>query len=98
MGSCFTLIGGSSAWHNRRTSERKVAELELACVASVSVWFRSKKRPWKGSFGFDRARNLLAPFFARSLTLAARSLLLNRTETLATQAKLERVCQCLNWY
>ena len=31
---------------------------------------------------------LLAPFFARSLTLVPRSLLLNRTETLATQANL----------
>ena len=31
---------------------------------------------------------LLAPFFARSLTLVPRSLLLNRTETLATQAIL----------
>ena len=30
---------------------------------------------------------LLAPFFTRSLTLVPRSLLLNRTETLATQAK-----------
>ena len=30
---------------------------------------------------------LLAPFFARSWTLVPRSLLLNRTETLATQAK-----------
>ena len=29
---------------------------------------------------------LLAPFLARSLTLVPRSLLLNRTETLATQA------------
>ena len=29
---------------------------------------------------------LLTPFFARSLTLVPRSLLLNRTETLATQA------------
>ena len=29
---------------------------------------------------------LLAPFFARSLTLVPRSLLLNRTETLATLA------------
>jgi len=29
----------------------------MACVASVYVWFRSKKRPWKGIFGFDRARN-----------------------------------------
>ena len=30
---------------------------------------------------------LLAPFFARSLTLVPRSLLLNRSETLATQAR-----------
>ena len=47
--------------------------------------------------GFGRARNemrakktvsalLLVPFFARSLTLVPRSLILNRTETLATQA------------
>ena len=27
--------------------------MDLACVASVSVWFRSKKRPWKGIFGFE---------------------------------------------
>ena len=29
----------------------------IACVASVSVRFRSKERPRKGIFGFDRARN-----------------------------------------
>ena len=34
---------------------------------------------------------LLAPFFARSLTLVPRSLLLNRTETLATQASFSSV-------
>ena len=62
-----------------------------------------QKRSWKGTFGFDRARNetrtkkmkewalLLAPFFARSLTLVPHSLLLNRTETLATQAKFVRL-------
>ena len=60
----------------------------LACVANVSVWFRSKKRPWKGIFGFI-AREIKqepknAPFFAPSLTLVPHSLLLNRTETLAT--------------
>ena len=32
---------------------------------------------------------LLAPFFARSLTPVPRSLLQNRTETLATQAKIK---------
>ena len=29
----------------------------IACVASVSVWFRSKEILRKGTFGFDRARN-----------------------------------------
>jgi len=29
----------------------------LACVASISVWFRSKKRPRNGILGFVRARN-----------------------------------------
>ena len=29
----------------------------LACVASVSVWLRSKEIPRKGTFGIDRARN-----------------------------------------
>ena len=29
----------------------------LTCVASVSVQFRSKKRPRNGIFGFDSARN-----------------------------------------
>ena len=31
--------------------------LPLACVASVSVWFRVKEIPRKGTLGFDRARN-----------------------------------------
>ena len=35
---------------------------------------------------------LLAPFFARSLTLVPRSLLLNRTETPATQAMSKSPC------
>ena len=29
----------------------------LACVASVSFWFRSKERPRNGILGFGRARN-----------------------------------------
>ena len=60
----------------------------LACVGSVSVWFRSKERPLPAR---EMKREplpalLLAPFFAQSLILVPRSLLLNRTETLATQA------------
>ena len=39
---------------------------------------------------------LVAPFFARSLTLVPYSLLLNRTETLATQATLLRTCTISN--
>ena len=88
----------------------------LACVANVSLWFRSKKdrgrrlsvltaremkREQKNErVGRGRGRKerfpsflphplpalLLAPFFARSLTLVPHSLLLNRTKTLATQA------------
>ena len=34
-----------------------ISSFRVAGVASVSVWFRSKKRPWKGIFGFDFARN-----------------------------------------
>ena len=30
---------------------------ELTCVASVSVWFRSKERPRNGILGFGRAKN-----------------------------------------
>ena len=30
---------------------------KVACVASVSVWFRSKEIPRKGTFDIDRARN-----------------------------------------
>ena len=29
----------------------------VACVASVSVWFRSNERSWKGIFGYDCSRN-----------------------------------------
>ena len=34
-----------------------VLMFRLACVASVSVWFRSKERPRNGILGFGRARN-----------------------------------------
>ena len=67
---------------------------QIACVASVSVWFQSKERPWDGILGFGHARNKTPPrFFTYAIFRAVfdsripRSLLLNRTETLATQAK-----------
>ena len=59
----------------------------LTYVESVSVWLRSDERPRNMILGFGHARNetsAKAPFFARSLILVPRSLLLNRTETLAT--------------
>ena len=84
----------------------------VACVAGVSVWFRSKEKPGNGILGFGRVRNetsqknesggrgkgrketplpalLVAQFFAR--VLDSRSLLINRTETLATQATVAAV-------
>ena len=93
----------------------------MACVASVSVRFRSKETPRKGIFGFGRPKNetrakdereergrgmvtflphplpalKLLPVFARSLTLVPRSLLRNRTETLATQTVLLSVIPVL---
>ena len=52
----------------------------IACVASVSVLFRSKERPRSEIFGFGRAKN------GTRLSLLGLSLLRNSTETLATQA------------
>ena len=34
-----------------------MGSVRLASVASFSVWFRSKERPWSEIFGFGRARN-----------------------------------------
>ena len=34
-----------------------IFRINIACVASVSVWFRRKEIPRKETFGFDRARN-----------------------------------------
>ena len=59
-------------------------------------WFdrarnETRTKKWKRGEGEGEGKEgplpalLLAPFFARSLTLVAHSLLLNRTETLATQ-------------
>ena len=52
----------------------------LACVASVFVWVRSKGRSRSGNC-FGRAKNgtRATPFFARTLTLVPRSLLRNST-------------------
>ena len=47
----------SPKWIDREGLGKRRPRTRLACVASVSVWFRSKNRPWKGIFGFDSARN-----------------------------------------
>ena len=75
-----------SPYHTEFNQTAKFCK-KLFCVASVSVWFRSKEIPRKRTFGFDRARNdtcatFLAVFDSRSSFFS-----LNRTETLATQAK-----------
>ena len=103
---CFSFLLGIAA-----------VPREIACVASVSVWFRSKERLRNGILGFGRARNetsakkrkwgeregvsflsshplsalLLALYFAPSLTLVPRSLLLKRTERLLR--RLNRLSQ-----
>ena len=56
--------------------------LTVACVASVSVWFRGKEIPRKGTFGFDRAT------FRAVFDSFPRSFLLNHTETRAKRATL----------
>ena len=56
-----------------------------ACVASVSVWFWSKEKKQKGVLVLAMREMKQEPF-SRSVTLVPRSLLQNRTETLATQA------------
>ena len=46
----------------------------ISCVASVSVWFRSKVRPRNGIFGFGRAKNgTRATFRAVDLETASSS-------------------------
>ena len=57
----------------------------IVCVASVSVWFRSKERPVLAAREMKR-EPFTYTIFAQSLTLVPCSLLLNRTETLAAQA------------
>ena len=82
----------SPKWIDREGLGKRRPRTRLACVASFSVWFRSKNRPWKGIFGFDSARNetrtnpsplFYLRHFSRGLwlDLVPHSLLLNRTET-----------------
>ena len=77
-GIAFTICQYRTVAFDGKQPQRAEIRIKLACVASVSIWFRSKER-----------LVLAAPFFARSLTLVPRSLLLNHTETLATQPSIK---------
>ena len=66
---------------------KQTTTLLVACVASVSVLFRSKERPMNEIFGFGRARNETRANFSRGLCCAVFDSR-NSTETLATQATL----------
>ena len=73
--------------------------INIACVASASVWFRSNERPRRnGISGFGRAKNgtrasplSYSRHFSRQRfsTLVPRYLLRNRTETFTAQANRE---------
>ena len=73
--------------------------INIACVASASVWFRNNERPRRnGISGFGRAKNgtrasplSYSRHFSRQRfsTLVPRYLLRNRTETFTTQANWE---------
>ena len=53
------VVNQETAYVSTRTADQKScwSKERVACVASVSVWFRSKERPRNGILGFDRARN-----------------------------------------
>ena len=51
--SCQYASQSSSSHRQEQSGDLKKMPRIVACVASVSVWFRSKK----GTFGFDRAKN-----------------------------------------
>ena len=84
-GGVFTI---NLALAKKKEVKSPEVDPKLACVASASVWFRSKEILRKGTFGFYRARNETRA--KKSLTLVPLSSLLNRTKTLATQANPKR--------
>ena len=76
---CFILIG--HVWYVTRIFLRLLFILVCKIYPPVFPSFLPHPLPTL----------LLAPFFARSLTLVPRSLLLNHTETLATQANHPKI-------
>ena len=47
----------NSKWVRKKENWANSKWILIACVASVSVWFRSKERPRSGIFGFGYERN-----------------------------------------
>ena len=54
---CWIIFAMCSADFNSVNGSTSQVCITLACVASVSVWFRSNERPRNGILGFGRARN-----------------------------------------
>ena len=79
--------------HWRIPSIYSEKDLFIACVASVSLRFRSKER---GTRVKDRAKNGVSKRAGRILFLGL-SLLRNQTETLATQANLFMKLEFRSW-
>ena len=83
--------------HFRLVSEQRKTEERDFRFWPSEKWNENQKMKEGGSVlpFFLTPPLLLAPFFARSLTLAPRSLLRNRTETLTTQANVRVCCEVL---
>ena len=85
-------------WHKEKNNTGRVPRERCHAVprGGVKKWSACRPRelcrsvPW----GVPFPSLLLAQFFARSLTLVPRCLLLNRTETLATQGTERGVSLC----
>ena len=99
------LLLRTSRGLNKKIKLIQAEEVKVACIASVSVPFRSKERGesnWPATNGVSKRGGVplfhflaLVSFLARSkpkIPFLGLSLLRNLTETLATQAKVKEVC------
>ena len=101
--NCFFQTSSYSRAYERIIYEKTRIRQRGACVANVSVWFKSKDRLRNRIFGFGRERNETRGHFSRCLWLSFFVLCSEyRTETFATQNwknktyKLRRSVNCLN--
>ena len=85
-------------WHKEKNNTGRVPRERCHAVPRGGVKKRSARGPRElcrsVPWGVPFPSLLLAPFFARSLTLVPRCLVLNRTETLATQETERGVSLC----